>query len=203
MIKLDHIAISGSSLCEASEYVESCLGVRLQNGGSHERYGTHNRLLGLTEGIYLEVIAIDPNLQKPPHPRWFDLDNFSGKPRITNWICESENIRDASESLHSEGFEIIEMKRDQLKWLMALPRNGILPFDGTYPALLTWITKSPASKLTCSGCSLNHLTILHPEYKRLKIKLGNFKDPRISFEYNEVAKFIAEFNTPHGVRKIV
>ena len=111
MITLDHIAISGKTLDEASYHVESSLGVKLQDGGCHDRYGTHNKLLSLANGIYLEAIAINPQVVKPRYPRWFNLDNFNGKPRITNWICRSENIYSDTKNIFFESTEIIKMKR--------------------------------------------------------------------------------------------
>ena len=65
-------------------------------------------------------------------------------------------------NLFYEGTEIVRIKRDQLEWLMALPRDGILPFEGAAPALLQWKTTPPTGKLAPSGCSLKHLTIFHP-----------------------------------------
>jgi hypothetical protein len=38
--------------------------------------GTHNRLLKLGEGFYLELIAIDPQAPPPGRPRWFGLDRL-------------------------------------------------------------------------------------------------------------------------------
>ena len=86
VLGIDHIAISAGRLQEGVEYVEAALGVPLEAGGRHLRFGTHNRLLNLGE-LYLEVIAIDPQAEAPFAPRWFDLDRFSGRPRPTNWIC--------------------------------------------------------------------------------------------------------------------
>ena len=93
MITLDHIVVSAKTLDEASDHIASSLGVKLQDGGCHDRFATHNRLLGLENGIYLEAIAVNPEAKKPTRPRWRDLDNFNGKPRITNWVCRSKNIK--------------------------------------------------------------------------------------------------------------
>ena len=202
MITLDHIAISGKTLDEASDHVESSLGVKLQDGGCHDRYGTHNKLLSLANGIYLEAIAINPHVVKPRYPRWFNLDNFNGKPRITNWICRSENINSDTKNIFFESTEIIKMKRNQLQWLMTVPRNGILPFDGAFPAILQWETIPPIANLAPSGCDLRHMTILHPKALTLQNKIKSINDPRISFEPNNKVAFFAEFDTPHGIRSI-
>ena len=78
---IDHLVISGETLEEAVDYVESSLDIRMQEGGRHELFGTHNKLLALDNGLYLECIAVAPNAKKPKHPRSYKLDNFFGKPR--------------------------------------------------------------------------------------------------------------------------
>ena len=35
-MKIDHFAISGTNLGEATEYIESTLGFKMQKGGKHE-----------------------------------------------------------------------------------------------------------------------------------------------------------------------
>ena len=202
MITLDHIAISGNTLEEATDFVSSRLGVKLQDGGCHDYFGTHNRLLRLSNGIYLEAIAINPRAKKITFPRWFNLDNFTGNPRITNWICRSEDLYSEVKRLSFSRTKIIQIKRGELEWHMALPEDGLLPFDGAFPAILKWTTDPPLKKLIPSGCSLKHMTIFHPKAVKLQEKLKNFKDPRISFETHVDTKFFAEFNTPHGPRCI-
>ncbi len=54
----DHLAISAASLEQGALAVEAMLGVGLEPGGKHAFMGTHNRLLSLGPGEYLEVIAI-------------------------------------------------------------------------------------------------------------------------------------------------
>ena len=58
---LDHIAVSGETLAAAIDAVATTLGASMQPGGQHDVFGTHNALLGLEDGLYLEAIAIDPN----------------------------------------------------------------------------------------------------------------------------------------------
>ncbi len=60
LITFDHIAIAGETLEAARAYVEDALGVTLQDGGAHDVFFTHNALLGLEDGLYLEAIAINP-----------------------------------------------------------------------------------------------------------------------------------------------
>jgi hypothetical protein len=48
--------------------------VRAQPGGRHQGLGTHDALLGLGQGAYLEIIAPDPDQPPPATPRPFGLD---------------------------------------------------------------------------------------------------------------------------------
>ena len=202
-MELDHIAVSGRTIEEATEHVESSLGVRLQPGGTHQHYGTHNRLLHLADGIYLEAIAIDKTVQRPPFPRWFDLDNFEGSPRITNWICRSESIKKDLKMLSVNDTEVVQLQRNNLRWLMSVPFSGILPFSGTFPALLQWqTTPHPVENMLNAGCRLKHMMICHPEASRLQEQIQNFSDPRISFKTDAAFGFFADFETPHGNRSL-
>jgi hypothetical protein len=73
--------------------------VPLQKGGEHDVFHTHNYLLGLSNGLYFEAIATNPNAPSPTRARWFDLDRFEGTPRLTNWICASDDIDESLAAL--------------------------------------------------------------------------------------------------------
>ena len=102
-LTLDHIAISAGTLEEGVAFVEAALGVPLAGGGQHPHMATHNRLLGLGD-VYLEVIAADPAAPRPTWPRWFDLDRFDGPPRLTNWICRTDDL-DAAVAVSPPAFQ--------------------------------------------------------------------------------------------------
>ncbi|WP_306115521.1 MULTISPECIES: VOC family protein [unclassified Roseovarius] len=200
MLELDHLAISAETLEEGRAYAEAALGVRLQPGGQHPHFGTHNVLLGLEDGLYLEVIAIDPTAPKPPYPRWFDLDRFAGTPRITNWICRANNLTAAVASYPGAG-RPVALERGDLRWQMAVPDTGILPYDGMFPPLIEWSgTAHPAQRLTASGCRLTRLMIRHPRAADLQSEISaELADDRIAFEQGPCG-FNAEFATPAGPR---
>ncbi len=197
-MELDHIAVAGATLEEATAHVEDALGVSLQAGGKHEVFGTHNRLLGLKDGLYLEAIAIDPDAPRPDRTRWFDLDRFEGAPRLTNWICRVPDI-EASLSVFPDGVgSPIDLARGALRWRMAVPPNGRLPFDNLFPALIQWQGDlHPARMLEDHGCRLKRLVVYHPDALRLAEQLGPL-DP-VVFDTG-TASMQAEIETPHGVR---
>lgn len=195
---LDHLAVAGETLEAASAHIESTLGVSLQDGGKHEVFGTHNRLLGLRDGLYLEAIAVDPQAAKVERTRWFDLDRFSGGPRLTNWICRVSDI-EASLAMHSVGAgQPIDLTRGALRWQMAVPSNGRLPFDNMFPALIQWHGDlHPAQMLQDSGCRLRRLVVFHPDALDLARLLGDLET--VVFDTGPAA-LRAEFETPHGPR---
>ncbi len=200
MLDLDHLAVAAETLEEGREAVETALGVTLQPGGQHAHFGTHNMLLGLEDGLYLEVIAIDPSAPKPDHARWFDLDRFDGWARLQNWICRSEDLDDYVAHAPQAGHPVA-LERGDLKWRMAVPENGQLPYDNAYPAVMQWQSAGhPAARLAPSGCRLTRLIVSHPDAEALGHDMeGQLDDQRIVYESGPAA-LRAEFETPFGPR---
>ncbi len=195
-MKLDHIAVAGETLEEAAAHVEQALGVALQAGGKHAKFGTYNRLLGLEDGLYLEAIAVDPEAPDPEMPRWFDLDRFKGPARLTNWICRVSDIN--AVTMPREPVRPVDLERGALRWRMAIPDSGRLPFDNLYPALIEWQGDlHPANMLQASGCRLRRLVIYHPEALELAQVLGPIET--VVFDTGPAA-MRAEFETPGGMR---
>ena len=200
MLELDHLAVAAETLEEGRAYVEDALGVALLPGGKHAHFSTHNLLLELADGLYLEVISTDPEAPMPGYPRWFDLDRFTGDPRISNWICRTNDLV-AAVARHRGAGDPVALSRGDLRWQMAVPADGILPHDGAFPALIEWAGSAhPAQRLDASGCRLMRLTIRHPEAEQLRAALAtDLADDRVVIEKGEAA-FSAEFTTPAGRR---
>jgi len=202
MLALDHIAVACETLDEGRGWVEDALGVSLAPGGKHAHFGTHNLLLGLADGLYLEVIAIDPDATGAARPRWFDLDRFSGPPRIGNWICRSDALLSDLEHLPGAG-NPVELRRGDLRWRMAVPETGILPFDNCHPAIMAWDGDlHPAARLPESGCRLSELVISHPQAPQISARLAPFLD-EVVLRYEVGAPGLrASFETPSGPRHL-
>ncbi len=168
-------------------------------GGEHALMATHNRLSGLGTGEYLEVIAIDPDAPPPGRPRWFDLDRRAGPPRIGNWIVRTDDL-DALIRRYPAAGRAVSFERGPYRWRMAVPENGILPFDGCFPALLQWDT--PAPTFPDTGLRLTALTLSHPNGDRLKGMLDDIlTDTRISVNV-EKRRIAAFLDTPAGPRNL-
>lgn len=200
MIVLDHFAIAAETLESGRAYAEEALGVSLLPGGQHPHFGTHNLLLGLEDGLYLEVISIDPDAPAPEYPRWFDLGRFAGRPRPTNWICRTDDLSGFVAEYPQAGTPV-PLARGDLRWQMSVPPTGILPYDNMFPAVIEWASDdTPARRLSASGCGLKMLTISHPDADLLSQTLAPvFKETRVRFE-TAPAGLVAEMDTPSGVR---
>lgn len=202
MLRLDHLAVSAATLDEGVALVEDLLGVPMGGGGAHPLMATHNRLLGLGD-LYLEVIAIDPAAGPPGRVRWFDLDRFgSGPPRVTNWICRCDDLAQALAAAPPGCGDILALSRGDLRWQMAVPADGRLPFDNAFPALIRWQgSLHPAPLLPDHGLRLSRLEIAHPEAATLRRALEPLlDDPRVIVVAGARAELRATIATPRGPR---
>ncbi len=192
MFELDHIAVACTDLVVGTAAVEAALGVKMHPGGKHDRYGTHNTLLGLGD-LYLEVIALDPDATRT-RPAWFGLDQFSGAPRLGNWICRTDDFAPHSAvtgPAHA-------LSRGDLSWQITVPDDGSLPFDGAFPTLLQWAagTIHPATRLPDSGLRLKRFAVSHPGADVLR-EIVPITDRRVAF-VNGIKGFSAIFDGPNG-----
>lgn len=202
MLALDHIAVAGETLDAAVAHVEDALGVALQAGGEHAHFATHNKLLGLADGLYLEAIATNPAATPKQSPRWFDLDRFQGAARLACWICRTDDLEAALAQMSVDAGQPVQLARGDLRWKMAVPSGGVLPFDNRFPALMQWQGDHPAARLTDRGCRLRRLVVSHPEAYALRDMLRDLlqlQEPTVVFEPGE-GGLMAEIDTPQGLR---
>ncbi|MEA3098758.1 VOC family protein, partial [Caballeronia mineralivorans] len=93
-LELDHLVIAARTLEEGERFIAGKLGIEMTGGGAHPLMRTHNRLLNLWGGAYLEVIAVDPDAAaiETPRPRLFALDDpaqrkrLEAGPQLVHWV---------------------------------------------------------------------------------------------------------------------
>ncbi|MCF8177518.1 MAG: VOC family protein [Sulfuritalea sp.] len=207
MAVADHLVLATRDLEQGTTWLDDRLGASLVAGGQHERMGTHNRLLGLGEGFYLELIAIDPQAPAPNRPRWFELDRLSpelDRPRLIHWVARSDDIeREAGTSSEALG-EIVPMARGDYRWRITVPADGHLPGDGLVPTLIQWdVAFHPSQRLPETGCRLMKLEAFHSQPERIRsalaaLDLSSRLDVHPS-EAGEAAQLVAYLRTPRGL----
>lgn len=72
--EVDHLVYACSDLEDGIARMQRLTGVRAARGGRHPAHGTHNALLSLGNGAYLEIIAPDPTRRNAATPTIFGLD---------------------------------------------------------------------------------------------------------------------------------
>jgi len=168
-IRFDHLVVGAASLGEGVAWVESRLGLPMGPGGNHDFMGTHNRLLSLGPGRFLEVIAIDPAAPAPQRPRWFELDTpamqsrLAHGPALVHWVVRGDDIEAALDATADERPEILALSRGAFRWKIGVPSDGHLTQSGVMPTIIQWFTQHPAELLADTGCRLEALVLHHPE----------------------------------------
>lgn len=201
MRTLDHLVVTAQTLEAGAAHVTKALGLAPGPGGQHARMGTHNRLLGLGPGLYLEVIAADPSAVAPVTPRWFDLDRLTGPPRLSHWVLRCDDLAAELAALPDGGAMIRaeDFARGPYRWRMGVSEDGRLPLDDGHPGLIEWQAGGhPADRLADSPCRLERLDISHPEAAALRAAL-RLDDRRVMVTAGPRA-MRALIATPAGLR---
>lgn len=184
MLTLDHIVIAAPSVSEGVAYVRDLTGIDMPKGGEHPLMGTHNHLLRLDTDTFLEVIAVNPDAPRPDRPRWFGLDHPVPQPRLAHWVVRCADMAAMRPLLPDDLGPPLALTRGDLSWLLTVPENGALPFDGAMPSLLEWQADPlPPTQMTGAGASLTALTITHPRANEIRGALAPYlDDPRVRFD---------------------
>ncbi len=209
MLQLDHIAVASLTLEEGVAHVERCLGVIVPPGGEHPSMGTHNHVMRLGDGIYLEIISPNPKVQ-PARPRWFGLDRsellaqLKLAPRLMTWVVRVPDLRAALQTLPEAG-EAVRASRGGLSWLISVPAGGAMPFDGAFPTLIQWPDgPHPSGRMVDLGCRLRRLEVAHPCANLIGERLSsNFEDRRVTLAHENRVRLRAEIMTPAGLRELI
>ena len=95
-MQIDHVTVGAADLEAGARFVRSKLNVDIPNGGKHPHMSTHNKVARVGDGVFLEIIAIDPGAPPPPRPRWFWLDEpaqtarLAGSPGPIGWVVRTD-----------------------------------------------------------------------------------------------------------------
>jgi hypothetical protein len=208
-LALDHLVVAARTLEEGARWLEARTGVPTVAGGRHALMGTHNRLMALSGGAYLEIIAIDPDAPPPGRPRWFGLDSpamrerLEAGPALIHWVARTGDIAAARAAAPEMAGEILELERGDYRWRIGVPADGSLPADGAFPTLIQWLGgRHPAGALPESGCRLHRLAIRLPGAEGLIARLralGLAEDAPVRIVEGEGAGISAELRSPSGV----
>jgi hypothetical protein len=201
---VDHLLYACSDLERGRDEIEELLGVRPVIGGRHERFGTHNALLSLGPGVYLEVVARDPDLPVPAHGLLVDIPPEEGS-RLITWVLRVDDIDASARAAEAAGLSLGAVEPGQREtpagemicWQLTDPyanrRDGALPF------LINWGNTPHPSTVVPSAGQLVSLAIEHPDAEALR-DACSMLDADIDVRAAAAFALTATIDTPAGRR---
>lgn len=211
---LDHIVIVAATLEQGLDYCEFALGIRPPKGGEHTAMGTHNHLLNLGDGVFLEIIAINLAAPRPNRLRWFGMDAMAQQqrlekaPYLAHYVVHVNEIAAGAAALPELG-TISMMQRGLLEWQITIPDDGALVENGTLPSLIKWPDGvDPTSSMPDFGYRLLHLEAYHPQPEWLVTRwaeIGLDAEPKLTVHAADRGGepyLVAHISTPDGLRII-
>jgi len=205
-VEPDHLVVAALTLDAGCDWVEERLGVRPQPGGAHVKMGTHNAVLSLGPGFYLEVIAVDPAGTAPARARWFDLDEPRMKaalaegPQLVHWVARTDDIDAAVRKVPDLGVAM-PMTRGAWSWRITVPDDGHRPGRGLVPTLIQWAdARHPTDALEDSGRRLVVVAGEHPEPDAVRKEIAALGlADTLKVTYAKSPRIAAMIRTPRGV----
>ena len=198
---LDHLVYAAPDLDQTIADVERRMGVRPARGGKHAGGLTHNALLSLGAGSYLELIApVRDSELSAGLP--FGLETVT-EPRLIAWAVSVDDIEERVEAAKKKGYDpgaVVPGGRDlpdgsSLSWRLAIRQKPA--GDGLVPFLIQWLSDPHPSKTAPAGCQFVALRAEHPDpagieaiFDALAVEIEAISGP--------TPRLIATFDTPKG-----
>jgi hypothetical protein len=203
----DHLVFAATTLAQGIDWFGELTGIVAQPGGKHAGMGTHNALVKLGDRLYLEIIAIDPDGDKPLRKRWFDLDDgdlradLLDRPQLIHWVART---RDLDLAIARAGYATgpaAPFARGPYRWRITVPDDGSRPGRGVLPTLIQWdVPQHPADALPDVNASLAQLAGTHPDPAPIRKSLQQLGlDAQMHVAYDRVARVAAMLRTPRGL----
>jgi hypothetical protein len=199
--QIDHLILVVSDLKKGMAEFAERTGVTPVYGGEHPHTFTHNALVALDNGVYLEIIAARPDaVAKPAEAA--EMAQFRSYQQLTPlaWVLRSRNSEMTRNKLKSAGFAVSEnepgsrVKPDAS--LLAWNLFSIEKLD--YPFFIEWSVQSrhPSASSPVAG-RLRSFKIHTPQHELLR-KLDQTLELGLNIESADQADFSFVLDTPRG-----
>jgi len=167
--QVDHILLGIDDLARGMEQFEKLTGVRPVQGGKHPR-GTHNALVSLGDGTYLEILALQPDVTPPK-----DYEDLKQLHTLTpiGWAVSSKDSAQLRNRLTAAGMAVTESSEGSrttpagttLSW----QTFGLEDEFDEAPFFIVWSPQSAHPSTTSpTGCKLQHWRVAGPHSKNLE-----------------------------------
>ncbi len=204
---IDHLLWAVPELERGIDQFAELSGVRAAHGGSHPGLGTHNALLDLGAGRYLEILASDPAQRgdRRSFGRW--LDGLT-EPRLLTWAAPTTDAEALAARALAAGLQpatIVEITRQRLEggqFRGRLLEIGGHPFGLILPFFIQRDQNSAhPSRDAPRGIELTNFELNHPEAEDLRRTLTHL-DLEFSVRAAGQTALRATLATPQGLIKL-
>lgn len=191
MIYFDHIAIGCTTLEQGIAYVADRTGLTVPVGGEHPLMGTHNHVMATGVDTFFEVIAVNPDARKPPHNRWFGLDNAQfTDAHPHSWVLNSDDLEADLATAKSLGVDLgvpTTLTRGNMTWRFAVRADGIIPLGGAAPMMMEWpeMPSHPATQMADLGARIKTINLRTPHADILNNLLNSLGDGNMPIKISD------------------
>jgi len=196
--RIDHIMIGTPDLAQGIDRLSSQLGVTPAAGGKHPA-GTHNALLSLGPGNYLELIAPQPGVKETPFMA--ELRALS-RPKPLEWAVSADDEAQLRARIVAAGFGLTKSEAGSrvtpagttLQW----QTFELSPDVEGAPFFIVWSADSPhPSKTSPEGCTLESLMVTTRERAPLDRLVKALELP-VRTDYAPKSRFRVTLKCPTG-----
>jgi hypothetical protein len=199
---IDHFMWAAIDLKSASSEFERLTGVRPSFGGRHPGFGTHNALVSMSNGSYMEVLALDPE-QDAKNPIVNEIAQLTSPEILAFHIARSdlESVANVLEGMNIAYTGPLELGRERpdgatLRWRLLFPESPV--FKHALPIFIDWMDAPHPSTSAPAGCELTRFEVGHPNNVELTL-LYEKLDVSLPVVHSEQAFAKATLQTPKGM----
>lgn len=206
---VDHLLFAGPDLGTLTSKLEQLSGVAAGAGGRHEGLGTHNALIGLAGGRYLELMAPDPG---SPQGAFAAAIAYLAEPALHSYCARVTDLDALCERARALGLDAVQAPGSRvqpdgslLQWSLAFITGH--PYGGHFPFFIDWRGSRHPSAALPTDLALVTLWLEHPDAAGLSDLLSDVagfapgSDPA-SGELRPLAasapRLRADLTGPHG-----
>lgn len=212
MLKLDHLTIIAPTLAEGVAHVRACLDLDVPFGQRHAYMGTHNHLLQLGDGVYLEIVALDPDGRAPNRKRWFGLDDqkkvradWDAGRRLRGWVARTDDIDAVLAGREAIFGRKVGLPMEAPTFDFALKDDGSLPLDGGAPSIIDRRGKARSmAGIADLGARLREFRFEHPDVAHLSALYRELDIDRTPIVVQGTApRYQAQIETSKGLKELL
>jgi Glyoxalase-like domain len=205
-MQIDHVTVGATDLEAGARFLKSKLNIDIPAGGKHPLMSTHNRVVRTGEGLFLELIAIDPDAPPPSRPRWFSLDEPAQSARLAKcpgpiaWVVRTGELAAVQARSPVDLGPAMAMTRGDLSWKLTIPDSGVQPVSGLIPAFIEWDGEPhPSVKMAFLGPTLKTVVLRHPRPREIEEMLRTLGIAHLAeVEHASEASLAFSFELPGG-----